>query len=478
MLDGQDPSPRVAHAILRVRRKSTGLMVPVVVVGGERTAGSIALDALGCVLALQDEGASPQALDRVARVYGLMADFHAVELRQPVMTEADLRAFLGRFLKARYRGLQPTSEGDEEVGLRWRPIRWGTMKADMAAALRFFRYCVDLLGHYPAFVDRGPSLRPEFPGRVLNQLRQGKRDFLSHLADKRQGTGRAAAVVPIPGHSRPPARPRGVNGSDYFPASHVEDFIRATPNLVRRMIWILAAYGGPRLSEQLNLWIDDVLPGTLRPRLFPDSPATAECLVVLAEPAESTYTGSLPEASASRLQHLHARNLKPRKLLDRRDGMFAGWKGVVPENDARVIAQIFWLSPTWAAEYYRLYAQLLDLRAASSRARSHPWLYVNVGRDRDAGTRYGDPMRMSNVRKGFEADCARVGLTPYKGGASIHRLRGLYRRMALDAGFSELDLQRMMHHASVGGQDPYGRPSASDVHSAIGRAAIGTASRT
>ncbi len=461
---------KAVHAIFWVSRLATGTLVPVVAIADADGGSAVAWEILEYTLRLQDEGASSQVLGRAARVYGMMADYHAVQLGNPVSTIDDLVAFLGRFLKARYRGLEaPGSEEEQSVRLEWRPVRWQTMKEDMRAALGFFRHCVETYGHYPAFQARPIAAARGLSSRVARNLGMSKRDFMAHLAHRRQDDGSAARQeeIHVPGERRRHGRLRSSDNQNYFPADRVEELIRATPNIVHRMFWIAAAFGSPRACEQLNLWVEDVLPGSMRPRLFSDSPATAECLLVLADPAESTFTGSLTDHIQSRLQVLSKRGLIPRNKHHEKHGLYAGWKGVVPENTSLLVSQVYWLSPAWAAEYFRLYRELLDLRSAIPKDRSHPWLYINIGHGSDPGMGFGEPLRMSNIRKAFEAACVRIGLTPYRGNASLHKLRSLFRRLALNAGLSEEDIQHMLHHMSRGSQRAYGRADASDLFNAL-----------
>ena len=118
-----------------------------------------------------------------------------------------------------------------------------------------------------------------------------------------------------------------------------------TPSVVQRMIFIEAAYGGPRPSEQLNQWIDDVLPGTFRKALVPDDEPSDWPLVVLAHPWESNWTGRMGDGSTTRQELLWRQfGRYPRAVEEVGPAVFAGWKGMAIENEARLISQIYWIS--------------------------------------------------------------------------------------------------------------------------------------
>ncbi|RAI54543.1 tyrosine-type recombinase/integrase [Roseicella frigidaeris] len=475
MSDSESDLPlRTVHTVIRVRRAATRTILPLVIVRKKGDAPRIHWQFLEYALELQDRGAAEQTLDESARVFGMMVDYHEIMLRDPVINEHDLASFLGRFLQTRYRGAAHFV-GADAGGIEWKPVRWTTVKHDMRRALGFFEFCVRRYGHYPAFRERSLPAPKGIASEIQRKLAQSQRDFLFHLhsqRDERRDAVPGTPAIPevaVPGERRRPAGRITASNRGYFPEDRVEELIERTPNIVHRMIWIAAAFGGPRISEQLNLWVDDVLPGATRPRLFPDSPTTSECVIVLADPAEATYTGSLTNFTRSRLQILAVQNRTPRNVLHRRHPEFAGWKGVSEENEEYGISQVYWIDRRWAAEYFRLYRDLLEFRAAIPSQNKHPWLYINIGRGSNAGARYGAPLTMSNVRKAFEAACERIGLTPYRGNASLHKLRSLYRRLALNAGLTDQSIQHMMHHKSHTSQEAYGRARASQIFAALDR---------
>ncbi len=235
------------------------------------------------------------------------------------------------------------------------------------------------------------------------------------------------------------------------------------------MLWIELAFGGVRLSEALNHFVDDVLPGGLRSTLFPNDVASELPLVVLADPIGSSFVGSLETSSVEdRRQYLRRRfGLIPRPLRPRRgDPLHAGWKGMAHDDAGLMISQVYWSHPGWAREFWRLHRELLESRQAipAPVRRSHPYLYII---DRPARSNFGEPLKVHTVEKAFARACERIGLQPYRSKASPHGLRHAYRRQLRLLGIPPRHVQRCMHHASPDAQDLYDGPTAAEVGSAL-----------
>jgi hypothetical protein len=195
---------------------------------------------------------------------------------------------------------------------------------------------------------------------------------------------------------------RRSSGKTYMSKAMVEDLIMSTKSISQRLVFIQAAFGGQRISEILNQWRCDILPGRFRPVLFPDDVASDVPLIVLAHPSQSRYVGEVRPGNDDRLQHLFKRyhHLTPRNLLDG-DPMESGWKGMLFDNEDMLISQVFWADRSWAKIHYDLFQQqrdrLLPLVPEETRT-SHPYLIINDGRGREE---FGMPMKMSNILKAF-----------------------------------------------------------------------------
>jgi hypothetical protein len=206
---------------------------------------------------------------------GLLHDYLTYCESEQVSPE-DLPGIIQRFIVARLRGTIDR-DGNDPTGLFWGKVRWAAVKRDRSQLRAYSDFCVRHYGYFPIVPGFPPlSLRQnsslyqrineEFRRRESELAKIKQSDLLGHLAHRRQV--RPIFAVDLPG-------PRVVyrhhrRNQQHIPIEKIPELIMQTPSVVQRMIFILAAYGGPRPSEQLNLWIDDVLPGTFRKALFPD----------------------------------------------------------------------------------------------------------------------------------------------------------------------------------------------------------------
>jgi hypothetical protein len=222
----------------------------------------------------------------------------------------------------------------------------------------------------------------------------------------------------------------------------------------------LAAFGGPRISEILNLWRCDVLPGRFRPTLFPDDKVSEVPLVVLAHPTQSLYVGHTVHDGRDRLQHLHeSYGLKPRYVQEA-NSLKAGWKGMLFDNDALLISQVFWSDRTWARVFYELFQQLRDhvLPTVPDVVRKgHPNLIIN---DSPSRREFGQPMKMSNFRKAYDRACRRIGVDANRFHNGVHGLRHLYKANLERLGLKPEEIRKAMHHISLASQQEYGQSAA------------------
>jgi hypothetical protein len=122
-----------------------------------------------------------------------------------------------------------------------------------------------------------------------------------------------------------------------------------------RSLWLMAAFGGPRISEQLNFWQADVLPPSSYPDLFGGTqPFTQPVLVVRAHPEHSTYCGVLGDLRETRKVHLmRLYGRRPRSSLPTKDPDYAGWKGTLATG-AGLTHPVFWIDQKAAGEYSAL----------------------------------------------------------------------------------------------------------------------------
>lgn len=437
-----------------------GLSIPAVLV--ESVDGQVEFhrELLMATLArARNAGKSRADLERfVFAIAGLLQYYLAKG--SPTLDEDGLQRLVWDYLAARIHGTADRGAIDP-LGLYWPPNRWSTVKSDCRAIADFSDYCAAQFGYLPLMHSTRVPHKTSGNSHVeLQRLKKIiERSFLGHLSL----LGKGVRKSPMPGRKQ---LSTGGIGRLAMPVHQAWDFIEAEKNPQLRMIWLLGFWGGPRISEQLNLWRSDVLPGECRSVLFDEDPFRQTCLVVLANPWQSTYCGDLGNSNVTRSQFLMSRyGIRPRPDLKQFDGgkyrsIWAGWKGMLETNDARHVSQVFWADLEAAEEYERLHQWLLDrhrqLAGALKREtwKSHPFLHINL--DTNSGS-LGVPLKLSNVNKAFDRAAKRVGLTPHRGGISIHGMRHFYKhyvKSVLKMGPSEIKL--FMRHSREESQQLYG----------------------
>lgn len=248
----------------------------------------------------------------------------------------------------------------------------------------------------------------------------------------------------------------------------VTELVEQERNPVFRALWILLAGGGIRVSEALNMWNVDVMPSHMS-RFFGSADLTGTPLVLLAHPTRSVYLGNPGASSRSgpdREAALRQRyGLVARPLLPKKDGLYAGWKGLMPHTGYQGDAFVYWIDPEWAREFGNLVGQIRGIRQEAGSDLRHPYLFVNAV----ASESKGDPLRVGNVEQAFRRACDRVGLVVGQSIPTVHWLRHFYKVTAQrDLELGPHDLQIMMHHASAGSHEDYGK-RAQDLHKSLSK---------
>lgn len=416
--------------------------MPILVVDGPDDEPMVVMEVVRFMSSLTTQGESLSKMQGIATVLGMLHDFVQLKWDKAVEPES-LPDVVAAFLRQRRSG------ADEELG--WESVKRETVDRDRHYLRLYSEFCADRFRYFPLV----PSKPYPIPA--------GGRDYkklLLHL--KGRGTMLLAHLIPTHGA---PIRSsvniaektvkRRSSGKTYMSKAMVEDLIMATKSVSQRLVFIQAAFGGQRISEILNQWRCDVLPGRFRPVLFPDDVASDVPLIVLAHPSQSRYVGEVRAGTNDRLQHLFRNyRLTPRNLLDG-DPMEAGWKGMLFDNEDMLISQVFWADRSWAKIHYELFQQqrdrLLPLVPDEVR-KSHPYLIINDDRRREE---FGMAMKMSNIRKAFERACRRIGVDPDRFPKAIHGLRHSYKSFLEDMGMDPEEVRKAMHHISVESQQEY-----------------------
>lgn len=468
-------------SVVQVDLIDRGQVTPAVVMGDDKGGAEFHRELLASVRRLRSNGWSDAHIERYVRTVRRLAQYY-VARGCPVLDEQGLVHLVWDYLSSRLYGTVGRNQSDP-LDLYWAPSRWKTVKHDCRAIADYSDYCAAAYGYLPLIgSSRGVShAREGFSHAELQSLKKViERSFLGHL----RVMGHKPQSLPMPGRKQPSTS--GL-GRSVVTVQQAWDIIDAEKHPVYRMVWTLGFWGGPRVSEQLNMWRLDVLPGELRTALFDRDPFRELPLVVLANPWESTYCGSIGDATTTRRQHLmKCFGQCPRpdlKWLEggARKGQWAGWKGMLETNDVRHISQVFWASAEAAHEYYLLYSGLMERHADLGTSLRHPYLLINL--DRRRPETLGDPLKLSNLCKAWERAVRRVGLEPYRFGVSLHGMRHFFKSYIETLGVGRKVKKLMLRHRSEESQDHYGGIDAQALRHALalGRrhwTSIGASGRT
>lgn len=243
----------------------------------------------------------------------------------------------------------------------------------------------------------------------------------------------------------------------------VDAIIDGERNVVYKSLWTLLAYAGPRLSEALNLWRCDVLPGSYS-RYFSEIDMTGLPLVIFAHPSRSTYVGDVTSMKREETRRTYLNRiwgLKPRPFQSSKKR--PGWKGMLFFNETWLLSWAYWTSKGRAAEFARLGSEIRAIHKLGNVDLRHPFYFCN-SKHRD--TLY-QPLSVRAAEQAFDAACLRVGIEPHVTvGAHIHGLRHFYEwYMEWRLGLPPEKRQILLRHRSIRSQEAYGRRAVDTYHS-------------
>ncbi|WP_169380618.1 site-specific integrase [Thermomonas fusca] len=395
--------------------RSDGLVAPAI---WSSRAGEVEVhqEALAWALSeLSFERSYAQVLQFIRSVSGLMKFYS--QIGSPSLDGIGLRKLVQDYILARHRG-------DDD--LNWKPLARDGLKAQVRHIVAFSDFCQREFGYLPLLGKSTVPLPP--PSRSQKSFWKlmacNETDFFSHLAIRRESP---VIDIRIPGRARTKGGAKGFSGMSEEVAWNLID---AEQNDTFKAIWLLGFFGGPRLSESLNLWICDVLPGNYRTTFFPGDIFADLPLVVIANPWTSRWCGKIGEERTTRSDFLkNTFGLVPRPQMAESDnginrGKTAGFKGIRQTNDTGEMRQIFWASERAAREFESLIVRVIQKRSRMPLARRHPFLFVNT--DPRRPEIQGDMLAMSNVKKAFVRAVNRIGEIPFRSRRSPHGMRHFY----------------------------------------------------
>lgn len=432
--------------------RNNGSLMPVMVADLSDGQSRIVTEAIGF---LSESNYSLQTMRAAAAVLGFLNDFLLISRKGEALKVDELPVAITHFLKLRRYG-----DLKNEEGLGWGPMKASTVARDARIVADFSKHCSSKLGYFPLVVhtDFGEGQHKNF----MTLMGRKPWRLLSHLDKKLPMNSRERA----PSLPERPAKAKR-SAKRVLTVAEVERIIDCTPSPSHKAVFILCAYGGPRVSETLHIWGSDVMPGKYRNGLFGRDRDGNTPLVVLAHPSQSTFIAAHMRTNEDRQQHLfstyglHARNLVQGSPLH------AGWKGMLADDESLGIAEVFWTSERMALSFQEIAWRMRSearKTGAGAHMDAHPYLFIN---DTPGKQEFGMPTKLSNIKKAFTRACKLAGIED--SGHGIHLLRHFYKASLVDMGLNPETIKHALHHRSMHSQGNYGM-DARRTHDAMAKA--------
>ncbi len=367
--------------------------------------------------------------------------------------------FLTHFVSTRITGTLDDDKRCRYGSLNWNKVVPQTARMELLYILKFMDFCAERSGEFRISDRFRVKLDASSFEKQKAMKDESERDFLVHLQGSREYWKRIRGEE----ESRlPDITPRVLKKPKSYSRTpsiaEVSAIIGATPNPIYKGIFILGAFGGLRISEIVNLWACDVLPGDYYPKFFSDSLAEGfgECMVLRCHPIYSKYCGNFSGPETTRQEFLKTSfDLQPRSLLSSQDRLYAGWKGTISTSSHLSAHPVFWLDPKASELFHDCYDRILKYIRYTEADIRHPYLFINIA-DR-SGRSIGNPTTIESAQRAFHRACTRAGLPYGEKGLTIHGLRHFYKWYATDLlKIEPHHVQIMMGHESVRSQDEYG----------------------
>lgn len=329
-----------------------------------------------------------------------------------------------------------------------------------------------LLGQITAYTD-WLSEQPDYHQQRLNKFRKATsaeqrlnwcayyhkhaRVFLNHLLTPSENAHSLGYARKIQAHRRTVVQ---VSTSKRFPSTEIRRLLdegmikpragvnelgNPTPDYKNQAITLLMHYGGVRKSEIFHLYLTDIHIDRQR----------SEAVVRIYHPSE----GSSPDSRYRNRREYLAREfrLKPRTDYAKSERLHAGWKGPLL-TDKRKFFQVQFFPPEKAAEFLLVWRDyLIHQRVEPNRFNCHPYAFTNSK---------GQPETLKNYQRMHADAVRRIGLEHSKNlGTTEHGHRHAYGYRLADHGFSQVEIQKAMHHKSPDSCLVYIQPSDDELRS-------------
>ncbi|WP_446639309.1 gamma-mobile-trio recombinase GmtY [Vibrio rotiferianus] len=330
--------------------------------------------------------------------------------------------------------------GQDDSGLFWSPRR----NEDVNVLLGHITgYCDYLDTHHGTNLPKLSPLRKTTHAEERMQwcayYRRHSRCFLNHLV--KPSTQQFSLTRRVRGPQRHPVEVEEVYR---FSEDRIEDLFlygfvstAGEPDYGSQLILMLMHFGGLRLSECFHIYTQDIVV----------DPKSGAALISVFHPSDGD---SPDERFSNRREYLANKRLKPRDEYPRSHKLYAGWKEPLLTS-GNLSFDVMFYPTSKAVEFTLLLQKYLSIKPASE----SPFLFVNSK---------GNPESKKNFNQKHNRAVQRIGLEPCKSlGTTPHAHRHSYGYRLSQGGFSQLEIQKAMHHKNPDSCLVYLKPSDDEV---------------
>lgn len=433
--DKPPPTRLTNHSIIEIpliERNGAGL--PLLLLDD----GEVSVFAASYIRNLHFTGVAPSTIQKHVAAIGLMHDFYTIACARPTFDEEGLHTFIKKFYEARRHG---------EKRLGWPAVKRETAENDLWYITEFTLFCSANFGHIPANPVEiklvSQLTAKEVQERLIRLAARKKWDMMFHLF----GASREGQDEEKRPRFKPSVRNRKRTGKvDHFPPTHVLKFIAAEPSIRSKLCWLLIFFGGIRISELCHIFVRDIT--------FNHKDGTAKVILADPEDASISWVDALGrKRTATRTGFMLDKYQRiPRSKLPSKHPEHAGWKAMAYESQNRREAEVIWLDPRLGQLFWKLHLQYMRIHRIPA-GDKNPYYFIALRSDER-----GEPVKLSNLHKRFDANSKRIGLIPNRNGANPHAGRHFYGYFAATwLRLAKERVQKMMHHTSITSTEVYYR---------------------
>ena len=336
---------------------------------------------------LQKEGhASYETINRDVHYIGLLFDYYYLVAKPNSKSTNDWEMLIEDFLSA----------FDKGSVLGW-----------SAAKTSDYTYCKNTTKQFCRFVFGLNKERKLLPAeeRDLEESISRSYEYSSHLKTsllfhikRKTNSTKSAHSAQKRGRRRSKS---GATVVKYFPPEYVPLLIEETKSVRDKIILLMAAYGGRRQCEILQIFVNDV------------EPVNGRLSVTLAHPETSSMSwlnNAGKKRTGTRGEFLKTMyGLKPRINMGALSSS-VGWKGIKYDDELNEKSYIWFIREE--VEKYLLVLHIQYMKEIRGQYSHHPYYFVNQN---------GDSMTMRSMRNLIDSACKRL---EKKYGINLGGLRG------------------------------------------------------